>query len=132
MLVTVPMRRSLSGTLILLLVLWRKGITYSKSRKRVCGNFKAALIDPSEEVPKQPLAGLLAADVDVFQLDRLLTRLRLIVQNHGRDRVVLESLSENRPTGHCARRVLVTATQFDNDLWPLEDEVGDSGGLAGR
>ena len=81
---------------------------------------------------KQPLTGLLAAVIDVFQLDRLLARLRLIVQDHGGDRVVLECLSKDRPAGHRTRRVFVTATQFDNDLGPLEHEVGDGGELAGR
>ena len=63
-------------------------MAYSERGEGIGGDLEAAFIDPVEELPEHAFARLFARDIDIFQLNGLCTRLRLIIQNDRCDRVI--------------------------------------------
>ena len=101
----------------------RRCRTYAEGGEGVGTDFETAFVNPLEEFPEYAFCSLFRSYVDLVQTHSLFARLRFIVEYHCCDRVVLECLSQNRAAWHCALRIIVAATQLDDDLRPLQDEI---------
>ena len=95
------------------------GSTYSEGRKGISADFETAFVDPLEEFPKHAFGCLLLRHVDLVQTNCLFARLRLVVQYHGCNRIVLERLPQNRTARHRTLLVVVASAQLDDDLGTL-------------
>lgn len=105
---------------------------YSERRKRICADFKATPIDPSEKLPEHPFAALRDTRSNVRQMYGGLIIPGLVVQNNRSNNIELQRLSQDGTTRHRTLVVIVSTAQFNDNLGSVVDDVRDNRRVALR